>query len=169
MLVKKGRMIYEVRYELWFCGKNASFCNESSKGKWNVIILHKFLLKQEGWNFVQNSLSLKYTVMVSDYQTLIIQNLFFLKSCWIYIMYSKERHLFQFDYFQKSLNFLRVSYFMTMTVFLETFSFCNALWYLIAKEIECNKQESLKFHATKSIVKMINKQTLLIGPYNLKF
>ena len=51
-------------------------------------------------------------------------------------MYMKERHLFQFDYFQKSLNFLRVSYFMTMTVFLETFSFCNALWYLIAKEIE---------------------------------
>ena len=84
-------------------------------------------------------------------------------------MYMKERHLFQFDYFQKSLNFLRVSYFMTMTVFLETFSFCNALWYLIAKEIECNKQESLKFHATKSIVKMINKQTLLIGPNKLKF
>ena len=46
--------------------------------------LHKFLLKQEGWNFVQNSLSLKYTVMYNDYQTLIIQNLFYLA---IYVLY----------------------------------------------------------------------------------
>ena len=106
MLVKKGPLIYEVRYELWFCGKNASYCNESSKGKWKVIILHKFLLKQEGWNFVQNSLSLKYTAMFIDYQTLIIQNLFFLKSCWIYVCTWKKGTYFNLVIFRNIWIFL---------------------------------------------------------------